>query len=44
MVVETVVETVMAVVVKGGLIRLADEIVISRPDAQAGAQQKLMPV
>ncbi|MDB9757475.1 MOSC domain-containing protein [Pseudomonadales bacterium] len=35
---------VMAVVVKGGLIRLAGEIVISRPDAQAGAQQKLMPV
>ena len=35
---------VMAVVVKGGLIRLADEIVISLPDAQAGPQQKLMPV
>lgn len=35
---------VMAVVVKGGLIRLADEIVISLPDAQARPQQKLMPV
>ena len=32
---------VMAVVVKGGLIRLADEIVISLPDAP---QQKLVPV